>query len=375
MDDYLLENFRVYENKGKEMKKNITLLLTLLLISACSSEEPVKEEKVRGGEELFRKACGGCHNYENTFKRDDIPNMGEKKLIKLIEEYKIGAIKGSYGNLSLHEFAKKWSADHQELTNIIQTELERFSQKELKVLAKYIDQLNKGEVKLTPYEVSHKEELAKRAAFYKKQEALLVYHKRALQPLDKTTQEYKAFKKQKHRFVLNPCAMSYNEKPLWFGMSLEEVYEVLGKESHILYGAKYIWGEKGISLTVSNNRFIFLDIYLKKLNYHAVVQDMGENLKVSDSIILFNSILNPKEKMHEFLEKTNFTFNDFSFGERSRAYLLRYQCEEQKLSYSFESRIPFTDYGGIGHMSFNGPFMPKATHRVTKIQISRRGIK
>jgi hypothetical protein len=38
--------------------------------------------------------------------------------------------------------------------------------------------------------------------------------------------------KQEHRFVLNPNAMSYNEKSFQLQMSIEEAYNIFGQETY-----------------------------------------------------------------------------------------------------------------------------------------------
>ena len=77
----------------------------------------------------------------------------------------------------------------------------------------------------------------------------------------KNSPAYKAFLTQEHRFVLNECELTYNEKPFYIGMPLEEARALFGEESNTYRGGMsvyknkttFFWKKKGLRLSVFDN--------------------------------------------------------------------------------------------------------------------------
>lgn len=74
------------------MKKLSTLLFMTILLSACSSEAALEQEKVT--ENLFNKNCAGCHGLYLTGTELGGPILGfsKKEVLEAIENGKEGMV-------------------------------------------------------------------------------------------------------------------------------------------------------------------------------------------------------------------------------------------------------------------------------------------
>ena len=214
--------------------------------------------------------------------------------------------------------------------------------------------------------------LAEQKASQVKKERVL---SKALGTLDKTSDDYKAFMRQKHRFVLNPNAMSYNEKPFSLKMSIEEFFEFFGKPSVISDGRysprkTYYWKAQGLRVVALESKISSFSIRLKPSKK---TSKFSYDLDGHKSIVVLNSILKQKVPMHKFLETTPFTFKDFSFDNFSLGYSMGYVTNKNTIGYTFISDIPYVSkLPSIGHLSSVGEFSPKHSKEVEVIATSIR---
>lgn len=318
----------------------------LIMWSGCEAEEHSKKEPLlqpqKTGVMLFAEKCHGCHNYRSIKKEIRIPNYSVDKLEKLITAYQKGKHKRYIGSL-------------------LESELRKVTDTEIKALAEYI-------VKLNNNEVPHLHQLEGPPIAPRKEDPLVVVKKK-LQPLDTKSKEYLAFKKEKHRFVLNPCAMSYNEKPIWFGMSVEELRLLLGKEilvkkSEYVKGVSYRWTDKGFHGLFYKNKLYQINLYLNK----DISSEIESKYITNNSIVIFNAILKANNKMHELVNKTVLQFRDFDFDPYVD-YSISFSCKNNTVaSYFFDSKVPYSTVG-FGHLVAHDEFLSDETDIVYSISI------
>jgi len=334
--------------------KTITLVLTTLMLVACTAQEkqePIKTKetkkmtqtvkpKERSGEELFENACHYCHNYRIAIRKYGIPNLPIDTLVESMKRSKKGI--------------------HFRMGSMIRGDLKDVTQKEMQNIAEFIHKLNSGEAKMKPLPKVKPRKLPER---------VYMIVNRILQPLNTTTQEYKDFKKQENRLVLNPCVMSYNEEPIRFGMNIEELRKILGKESSFDY--QYYWDDKGLEIGMTKGKLSSINVYLKTYERWSSDKEKPKHISTGQkSFIVFNSVLKQTDKMHEFLDKTNFYFDDFKFGHDTWWYGIHLKCTGKRISYAFKSKPSYDIRNYGGHLSVIGNFMPTKTRIVKSVSIS-----
>ena len=362
--------------------KTITLVLTTLMLVACTTQE--KEEtiktketkkmtqtvkpKERSGEELFENACHYCHNYRIAIRKYGIPNLPIDTLVESMKRSKKGI--------------------HFRMGSMIRGDLKDVTQKEMQNIAEFIHKLNSGEAKMKPLPEVKPREVPKWLKEKKEEKRLkrieeLKKPSPFLQTLNRKTKSYKTFKKQKNRFVLNPCEISYNEKKLYFGMDIGEVRKILGKETLISDKAFNVeklihyWEDKGAMFFTWNEKVTYMKIYLEEsIQYeHKATNSKAYKIKPNQSVIIFNGVLIKGMKMHEFLEKNLLTFEDFEFSYRNSisGYDLHHTCDNKTYFYNLWSRVPYvSDMPNFGRLSFGieGEFTPEKSSKVKHISIS-----
>ena len=301
--------------------------------------------KERSGEELFEKACHSCHNYRLAIPKYGIPQWKNKNMVKFIEEAKDGK----------HNWTRRGDGGYR-----IGRKMSDITQKEMQNIAEFIHKLNSGEAKMKPLPKVKPRKLPER---------VYMIVNRILQPLNTTTQEYKDFKKQENRLVLNPCVMSYNEEPIRFGMNIEELRKILGKESSFDY--QYYWDDKGLEIGMTKGKLSSINVYLKTYERWSSDKEKPKHISTGQkSFIVFNSVLKQTDKMHEFLDKTNFYFDDFKFGHDTWWYGIHLKCAGKRISYAFKSKPSYDIRNYGGHLSVIGNFMPTKTRIVKSVSIS-----
>ena len=182
--------------------------------------------------------------------------------------------------------------------------------------------------------------------------------------MDKNDPEYKKYLEQEHRFEFNKCKLKYNGKPFYIGMSLEEFKTLFGeghiREKNIIDYNKdpyYIfYEEKGIAAVFEYNKLRSIYIYINNGQRLDSI-----NLSGNKSILFNNTILKQTDKMHEFLDRTNITFDDFEIS--SSGYLQRYTCKKDTLIYYLESPVYYHRIGG-GHMAISGDWKLDETNPI-----------
>jgi len=87
----------------------------------------------------------------------------------------------------------------------------------------------------------------------------------------------------------------------------------------------------------------------------------------NSSVEIFNTILRQDEKIHELLDETVFSFDDFS--KFDIGYELYYGCREKPYVYHFLSKVPYKVKNYGGHLSVTGSFLPNETYPVDHITI------
>ena len=183
--------------------------------------------------------------------------------------------------------------------------------------------------------------------------------------MDKNDPEYKKYLEQEHRFEFNKCKLKYNGKPFYIGMSLEEFKTVFGnnfyKEKKIKdYRNKDLYlrfyKKEGIVTFFEKNNLRDVYIYIKNEQWDDEILLSGNK-----SILFNNTILKQTDKMHEFLDRTNITFDDFEIS--SRGYLQRYTCKKDTLIYYLESPVYYHRIGG-GHMAISGDWKLDETNPI-----------
>lgn len=166
-----------------------------------------------------------------------------------------------------------------------------------------------------------------------------------------TPPEYKAFTKQKHRFELNGCTLTYNDKSFKLGATLQEFENVFGKDYEIkrkiLLNFNKLnmiaWYEKG---SITGIRFFL-------------------NKEVNTKIIVGNTLLNASDKMQDFIDKSaKFSFDDFLI--KSDGYTVSF--DSCGYEYVFDSPVSYQRKGS-GHVYIKGDWKLNETNPIDAISI------
>lgn len=184
---------------------------------------------------------------------------------------------------------------------------------------------------------------------------------------------YKAYKSQKHRFVLNGCELTYNEKQLYIGMPLQKAIALLGKETKTYRtkfypgdSKRYYWERIGIEIIGSNT--LVEDIYIYMIN--TLDEEYTKtNMIGNKSVILNNVILTQTDKMHEYVKKAGISFNDFELS--GTGYLKQYTCKKDTLLYDIDSKL-YRERIGSGHLYTSGDWLLEKTNEINYIHIYKK---
>ena len=211
----------------------------------------------------------------------------------------------------------------------------------------------------------------------------IIFHKQAKEVksnkeniLDKNSTEYKAYMAQEHRFALNGCELTYNEKPFYIGMPLEEVRKLFGKETRsIKYKSQMsilkLWGEMGLRLTFTDSKISYMHIFIKPITLQGSLNDNLETKIIGNKYIIFhNQVLSQNQKMQDFIKTTDLVFFD-TLKVDSYGYEKTYQCKDKKLLYSLSSEVYREALGG-GHLMFSGDWRMDETNPINYIAIEEK---
>ncbi len=190
--------------------------------------------------------------------------------------------------------------------------------------------------------------------------------------IDKKSPEYKVFIGQEHRFELNGIESKYNGKPFKLGMTLKDFYDVFGKESKV-YRTEYydegskrcFWKDQGIEVSVKKSLVVDIRIYLEET--YREYPDI--NISGNKSVIFNNSILNQSDRMQDFIEKSDLTFDEI--GITSNGYRLTFPYEGKEFVYFLDSPVSYHRVGG-GHLSTSGDWKLDETNEIKSIHLYLR---
>ncbi len=197
--------------------------------------------------------------------------------------------------------------------------------------------------------------------------------KNSASTIDIQSPDYKAYKTQKHRFMLNGCELTYNEQPFYIGMPLNKVITMLGKESKTYRtefypgdSKRYYWEPIGIEIIGSNTLVEDIYIYIKN-TYDS--DFTGTSILGNKSVILNNQLLTQTEKMHEYVKKAGISFEDFRLS--NSGYSKEYICKNDILTYDIDSRLD-RERIGSGHLYTSGDWLLENTNQINYIHIYKK---
>ncbi len=160
--------------------------------------------------------------------------------------------------------------------------------------------------------------------------------------------EYKAYMAQEHRFALEGCELTYNEKPFALGMTLQEAEQVFGMDYNI---------EQDV-IEYNNSHFIL---------WHEDNKISGIKLflnKVQQTTKIHNIFLKNEDRMQDFIKFSKYSFEDFSI--KSEGYILK--NEECGFKLQLDSPVAYERIGS-GHIYTRGDWLLDKTKPVEAISI------
>lgn len=174
--------------------------------------------------------------------------------------------------------------------------------------------------------------------------------KTSAQNINTKTPEYKAYMAQEHRFALNGCELTYNEKSFHIG-TLEDFKNTFGDYSVSGIDDVFIESNKiGVSGVKKPN---------SKIKSIAISFEKGvKYIKIQNIIISKNDL------MQDFISKSSkFNFEDFEIESYGYSY------EYTECSYFFKSSVDYERIGS-GHLYTRGDWLLDKTKPVESISIS-----
>ncbi|WP_430906436.1 hypothetical protein [Maribacter sp. 2-571] len=170
-----------------------------------------------------------------------------------------------------------------------------------------------------------------------------------------------AFNAQEHRLEFSGCEMRYNGKSFFLGDTLEEVEAVLGKHDYNR-GIGFSWSHLNLEVFLDDDTKIVSTIYLY---LHRVLENV---MTPNDKYKLISGVpLNQKMVFKDFLESSNYTFNDIRFSKYNYNFEVK-KCNKggEKLKLYFRSSVPYK-VKDAGHIQLRGEFDPQSTNPVDLI--------
>jgi len=207
----------------------------------------------------------------------------------------------------------------------------------------------------------------------------IIFHKQEKQVnnkketvLDKNSTEYKAYMAQEHRFALNGCELTYNEKPFYIGMPLEEARKLFGKETRSIYSKKNatrkLWSDMGLRLIFIDFKIAYIHIFIEPISIQKSFYDKLETKMIGNKYVIFhNQLLSQTQKMQDFIKSTDLVFFD-TLGVDTYGYTKIYQCQNRELSYILASEV-YREALGSGHLMFSGDWRMNETNPIDYISI------
>ncbi|MBL4746796.1 MAG: hypothetical protein JKY08_10565, partial [Flavobacteriaceae bacterium] len=188
----------------------------------------------------------------------------------------------------------------------------------------------------------------------------------------KNSPAYKAFLTQEHRFVLNECELTYNEKPFYIGMPLKDLQKTFGTDNineeninNYKIDPYYLfYPKKGVMALIENHKLRDIYVYMKNDDFQELIILTG-----NQSIIVNEAILSQTDKMHEYIKRAGFSFNDFLLS--GNGYEQQYRCGEDTLIYVIGSKL-YRERFGSGHLYTSGDWLLKETNTVNYIHIYKK---
>ncbi len=171
----------------------------------------------------------------------------------------------------------------------------------------------------------------------------------------------KAFNAQEHRLEFTDCELRYNGKPFFIGDTLEEVEAVLGKHDYNR-GIGYYWKNIKMRAIVNkkSSKLTSINIHINKGTTDVIFPD-------DNYILVYGIPLNRNIIFKDFLDSTNYTFDDLDFFKHDYNFIAN-NCNQnnKELTLYFDSPVPY-DYKGGGHIQLRGKFRPDKTKPVDEI--------